>query len=127
MRHLRERAIPIAVAASLVAGCVAGHGNEIADQIRAAHSPIVEEVVLSPINPFEGKDYDDVTVYLVAGTTDAQVQALWCDVVVPARPERLGKGELWFDIGVTRWPEPGGLYAISGGRLVWARDLPGCP
>ena len=74
---------------------------------------------MSSIDPWEGKNCDDVSVYLVASTPDAEVQALWWDVVEPARPERLGTGRLLFWVGVMRWPEGG----ISGGRGIDPREI----
>jgi hypothetical protein len=117
------RKAAVTCAAALVAGCASGHGAEIADHVRAANSPIVEAVTVSPINPWGGKHSDDIYVYLSAKVTDAEVQALWCDVVVPARPERLGNGRVVFAIGVTRLASG----SLSGGRYVFAEELPACP
>jgi hypothetical protein len=56
--------------AAVVAGC-AGPGKGVAERIRAANSPIVREVYVSPANPFGGKQ-DEVQVFVVDGATQAE-------------------------------------------------------
>jgi hypothetical protein len=72
----------LALVGILAAGC-AGPAQGIADRIRAANSPIVREVHISPANPFGGKP-DEVKVYIDPKATEADALALWCDVMLPA-------------------------------------------
>lgn len=60
-----------------------GPAEGVADRIRAANSPIVEEVVLQGPNLFYGGE-SKVFVYLVPAATQEQALSLWCDVVLPA-------------------------------------------
>ena len=112
------------------AGCLPGPGTGLADQVRAANLSYVDEVQVSPKNPWGGKDYDDVVVYLLAGVTDAQVVELYCNVVTPAGAAQLRPGEFSMYKGVTWWPDKsaaptyGSARGISGGTKV---DLPACP
>jgi hypothetical protein len=73
----------VLVLVSLLAARCAGPAQGIADRIRAANSPIVREVQISPANPFGGKP-DEVKVYIYAEATEADALALWCDVMLPA-------------------------------------------
>jgi hypothetical protein len=83
-------------AALLATGC-SGPADSIAAAVYDAKLPYVHLVDVSPKNPFEGKDYEDVYIYLSADVTDEQVAHLWCDVVLPAGPDRLSPGSvhLW--------------------------------
>jgi hypothetical protein len=63
-------------------GC-AGPARGIADRIRAANSPIVREVYVSPANPFGGKG-DEIQVFVADNTREAQKLSLWCEVMLPA-------------------------------------------
>jgi hypothetical protein len=56
---------------------------DVANRVRDAHSPIVTEVVYHEPNPFEGAP-PAVWIYLGHDTTQKQVNAFWCDVVLPA-------------------------------------------
>lgn len=109
----------IGVLSLLVAGC-GGPGQGIADRIRAANSPIVREVFLSPANLLEGSG-DAVTVYLIDEASDAQAVDLWCNVVVPAGAEQLPKGRV--DL------YKGGDLQDGGGRSGVSLVLhdPSCP
>ena len=112
----------VAVVALVAAGCLPGPGQGIADRIRAADSPLVKEVVLSPASPWVGKDYEDVVLYLVDDVTDEAAFDLWCTVIVPAGADRLGpRGEVRMYKGITKWPGGG----ISGGISVLP-DAPTC-
>jgi hypothetical protein len=114
----------------LTAGCLPGPGQGLADHVRAADLPYVDEVQVSPKNPWGGKDYDDVFVYLLADVTDAQVIELYCNVVTPAGAAQLRPGEFSMYKGVTWSPDKsaaptyGSARGISGGTKV---DLPACP
>ena len=109
-----------AVGGLLAAGCTAGPGQGIADRIRAANSPIVREVALSPANFWQGSG-DAVYVYLTDVATDAEALDLWCTVVYPAGADQLPAGQ----VGLYRGGElqPGG--GRSGASLA-VRD-PVCP
>jgi hypothetical protein len=77
----RSQAVLSAVLASATlatAGCAEREAC-VADQIRAANSPIVREVVYRSSNILDPAEVD---VYVSLGTTNAQAQALWCDVIV---------------------------------------------
>ena len=107
----RRTAVFVAVAL-LTAG--AGHpGAGIAAKIRAANSPIVREIQLSPA-AFPESSTDAITVYLVDGATDAQALDLWCTVVVPAGVSQLPAGNVGLYKGGEVAPEGG----RSGARLV---------
>ena len=71
----------------LVAGCL-GPGEGIADRIRAANSPIVREVIVTPSNLFGAKG-DEIHIYVVPEATKAEALSLWCDVVLPAGAAQL--------------------------------------
>jgi hypothetical protein len=75
----------------LASGCLPGPGQGIVDRINAANSPIVNEVILLPANPFEGQG-DEVQVFILKDATDADALALWCDVIVPAGAAQLPAG-----------------------------------
>jgi hypothetical protein len=110
------------VVAAVAAGCLPGPGQDIADRIRAADSPIVKEVVLSPANPLVGKDYEEVILYLVDDVTDQAAFDLWCTVVVPAGVERLGpRGQVYMEKGVIKWPDG----SLLGGSEV-LHEKPTC-
>jgi hypothetical protein len=88
MSHRLGRSLPAGIIVSLlVAGCVTP-GQGIVDRIRAANSPIVREIVLTPPNPFGGKG-DEIHIYVVDEATEAEALALWCDVVLPAGAAQL--------------------------------------
>ena len=78
--------------ALLVSAC-SGPGAGITDRIRAANSPIIQEVDFSPSN-LAGHP-EEIFVFVISTATDAQVRDVWCNVVVPAGidqlpPERVG-------------------------------------
>jgi hypothetical protein len=120
----------ICVLGLLAAGCLPGPGPGLADQIRAANLPFVDEVILSPKNPWGGKDYESVGVYLLADVTEAQVIELYCTVVTPAGAAQLRSGEFYMYKGVTWGPDKsaaptyGSARSISGGAKV---EIPICP
>jgi len=113
---LAGAALAVALA---VAGC-AGPADSIAAAVRAAHLPFVDRVLVSPKNPFEGKDQEDLHVYLTDGVTDDEVRHLWCDVILPAGPDRLSPGGVHLSKGAR--PGPGG-----GEIGTTAVDVPACP
>jgi hypothetical protein len=114
MHLLRLRLNPAVVLAGLlIAGC-AGPALGIADRIRAANSPIVREVHISPANPFGGKP-DEVKVYVVDDATEADALALWCEIIVPAGAADMAPGT----IDVWRG-EPG-----TGQRILHDPSCPG--
>lgn len=102
-----------------IASCT-GPGQGIADRIRAANSPLVREVFLSPANPWEGSG-DAVYVYLKDEATDAQALDLWCNVVIPAGADELPPGRVQVLKGFELLPGGG----RSGGSQV-LHD-PTCP
>jgi hypothetical protein len=61
-------------------GCRSDPTKEVASRIRAEASPIVREVVYRDANFLDPAVVD---VYLRAGTSRAQADALWCDVIAP--------------------------------------------
>lgn len=60
-----------------------GPAYEAAPRIEAAHSPIVDRVIYLDPNPFEGAG-SSLHIFLKHDTTQEQVDAFWCDVVLPA-------------------------------------------
>jgi hypothetical protein len=95
MFRLSALVVVLGMSSTLLTGC-AGPGQSIADRIRAANSPIVREVVLSPANFWEGSG-DAVYVYLKEEATEAEALDLWCRVVLPAGAKDLPTGAvgLW--------------------------------
>jgi len=120
MSPLGSRLVATGVLAGLlVAGC-AGAGQGIADRIRAANSPIVKEVDLSPANFWQGSG-DAVYVYLTDAATNEEALDLWCTVVYPPAVDRLPPGQVVL--------YKGGEPQQGGGRLgvtLVLRD-PMCP
>lgn len=82
------------------------------DRIRAANSPIVREVELSPANGWEGGKYDAIDVYVNDEATDAQALDLWCNVVIPAGADQLPAGQVQVLKGGEKAPN-GGRYGPS--------------
>lgn len=81
MTRNHTRALVLGTVALLVSAC-AGPGGGITDRIRAANSPFIQEVHFSPSN-LAGHP-EEVIVYVKSDATDAQIQYVWCTVVVPA-------------------------------------------
>lgn len=73
----------IAAVTIVVRDAYYGPGIGIADRIRNAHSPVVSTVIYRDPNLWGGPA-GEVWVYLGHDTTQAEVDAFWCDVVVPA-------------------------------------------
>jgi hypothetical protein len=76
----------LGLTASLVAGCSfrpaeGGPSQAVADAIRASGSNLIDNVYYEPANIL---DPSVIRVYLKTGTTDAEADALWCAVVIPA-------------------------------------------
>ena len=94
--------------ALVVAGCTSGPGpgEAIAERIRAANSPIVREVEVSPANPWQGEGDDSIYVYLVEPATEAQALEFWCEVMIPAGVDQLPREQVWLLKGGE--PQPGG-------------------
>jgi len=111
-------AVLVVTLALLLTGCV-GPGQGVADAIRAAHSPIVQEVLFYPANAF-GR-HEEIEVYVVDGTTEAQALDLWCSVIVPAGAGKMVPGAV--HVGTKGKPGPGGSY-IGGYTLL---HDPVCP
>ncbi len=78
----------------LVAGCglLPGPGAGIVDRIRAANSPIVQDVILTPPTLFVNAG-EEIRVEVEPAATDAEVVELWCHVIVPAGATQLPKGD----------------------------------
>ena len=106
--------------AVVAVGCQAGPGESIAAAVEAAHLPYVDRVEVSPKNPFQGKDHEDVFVYLAASATDDEVRHVWCDVILPAGPDSLGGGRVVMYLGTVTYSN--GVQ--SGGERL---DIPTCP
>jgi hypothetical protein len=70
----------------------------IVDRIRAADSPIVQEVVLHPRNFWAGRD-DTVYVYVDDEASVVEVLDLWCNVMLPAGAQQLGR-----NVGILKNP-----------------------
>ena len=93
-----SRRIRVLVVATFVLGIVVGTlvlranylgpGVGVADRVRAADSPLVTEVQYLDPNWFTGKP-GEVRIYLEHDATQAEVNAFWCDVVVPAGGEAM--------------------------------------
>jgi hypothetical protein len=81
----------LVVLACFATGCLPTRGQAIADRIRAANSPIVRQVDLSPANPLLGRG-DEVFVFITDAATDAEALDLWCLVVLPAGARELRAG-----------------------------------
>ena len=109
----------VAAVALAVAGCGPGPGESIAAAVRAAQLPYVDRVEVSLKNPFEGKDYEDVTVYLTDSATDDEVRQVWCEAILPARPDSLGQGQVRMYRGTVTYPNG----AQSGRERL---DIPAC-
>jgi hypothetical protein len=75
--------VVLVVGVIVVRNAYFGPGPGIADRVRDAHSPLVTEVLYRDPNPFEGAS-GEVWIYLGHDTTQAEVNAFWCDVIVPA-------------------------------------------
>jgi hypothetical protein len=105
----------------LMAVACAGPGQGIADRIRAANSPIVREVSLSPVSFWQGNTTDLIIVYLIDEASDAQALDFWCDVVIPAGAEQLPPGKV--DL------RKGGERSTGGSRTGSEKvlDNPTCP
>jgi len=114
---LAGAALAIALA---IAGCGPGPGESIAAAVRAADLPFVDRVEVSPKNPFEGKDFEDVDVYLSDSATSNDVRQVWCEVILPAGPDGLGQGQVRMYRGTVTHPNG----AQSGRERL---DIPACP
>jgi hypothetical protein len=107
-------ALVVAVgAAGLASGwSILGPGPGVADRIKAARDPLMVEVEYRRPNPFEGAP-GEVWITLAHDATRDQVDAFWCDVVVPA-----GGAEMYRDGRLRLWQadqqayEPG-IFAPS--------------
>jgi hypothetical protein len=109
--------------AALSVACGPAPGQGIVDRIRAADAPIVQEVILSPVNFWGGKDYEDIYLYLVSDVTDQEAFDLWCDVIIPAGADRLGpEGHVYLEKGVVKYANG----SQSGGiRVLWNEPICG--
>ena len=97
MKRLSKLLAVIGLVTVTAAGCL-GPGQGIADRIRAADSPLIQEVKLTPPNPLGGNG-EHLYIYVVPETTQAQALALWCDVVLPA-----GAGQL-AEVRLLKYPD----------------------
>jgi hypothetical protein len=91
-----RRLLGLSLVAAVAAAC-SPSGGEIAQRIRDARSPLIESVNYRPQNILDPQERIDVL--LKPGTTEAQADALWCEIVVPAD----GNGipvVLWADSGI---------------------------
>jgi hypothetical protein len=115
------RAIPIAgVVALALLGCGIGDqgaydqrgGPAIAEHIRRASSPIVQEVAY---NPGDYMDAATIDIILRPGVGADEARAFICDVAVPA----MASGEPPDSLGIAAWD-------ATSTRIV-ASDLDACP
>ena len=58
-------------------------GQAVANRIEASGSSLIASVRFVRSNPFEGSP-DEIYVELIPGTTVAQAEAFWCEIVIPA-------------------------------------------
>jgi hypothetical protein len=81
--------------------CAPAEVDQLANGIRAADSPIVREVTVRSANVL---DPARIYVRLVAGTTEAQADELWCDVIASAGDSGLAYQTVavWNDAGTER-------------------------
>jgi hypothetical protein len=114
----------LACASLAAAGCAEREAG-VADRIRAVNSPIVRRVFYQSSNILDPAEVD---VYVGAGTTQAQAQRLWCDVIVPAGGDAtfvaLWRGVGWFSVNVdptcpvpSPWASPDGPSLPGSGRI----------
>lgn len=89
-----RRLLALSLVAAVAAAC-SPSGEEIAQRIRDAHSPLIESVNYRPQNILDPQEID---VLLKPGTTEAQADALWCEIVVPAGGDI--PVVLWADSGI---------------------------
>jgi hypothetical protein len=83
-----------------------GPGPGVADRIAAAHAPIVVSVEYRDPNPFQGA-LGQVWIALVGDATRDQVNAFWCNVVVPS-----GGAEMYRAQDLYLWPAPGTAHEV---------------
>jgi hypothetical protein len=81
----------------VAAGCAPAPEEAIAAKIEAANSPLVREVDYQPANMLDPAEID---VWLRSDATEAQANAFWCDVVLPAGGQ-LQDVALWDSTGAT--------------------------
>jgi hypothetical protein len=106
-----------------IAGC-ADQGEAVAAEIRAANSPYVVRVDVSPANPvFGGKDWEDVFVYLTGDVTDGQALDLWCSVILPSGGGRLGDVRVQLRKNAVLDANDGRAF----GEPVFGSETPACP
>jgi hypothetical protein len=94
-----------------------GPGPGVADRIAAAHDPLVVGVGYG--NPFQGK-LGTVGITLKSDATRDQVNAFWCDVVVPA-----GGAPMYRDGWLGMGPET--YSAAPWGQFLPALECPPTP
>ena len=109
----------VSVAALVVAGCAGSHGGydqrggpEIANQIRLAASPIVEEVAY---NPGDYVDAATIDIVLQPGATPSEARAFICSVALPL----IATGDPPDSLGIAAWD--------AGSTRIVASDLDPCP
>src|SRR4051812_23382290 len=105
MKMCARQFATLGVVAVFVCACASALGQGIADRIRAAKSPIVRDVVVSPANFWQGSG-DAVYIYLVDAATDQDALDLWCGVVYPPGSVTLPPGHVVMYKGGE--PQPGG-------------------
>ena len=87
-----RRLLALSLVADVAAAC-SPSGEEIAQRIRDAHSPLIANLIYRPQNFLDPAEID---IFLEPGTEEAQADALWCEVVVPSGGDR-GWVVLWTD------------------------------
>ena len=102
-------AATVALSVSL-AGCSGSRPVvALADRVRSANSPIVDEIVLNESNPIsqavEG-DFDWLDINLRDDATDAQILEFWCEVIVPGGGPSMNEHTLVIFVGTGIMPRP---------------------
>jgi hypothetical protein len=94
MTSLIRSGVLLLLVTAVVGGCQSDPAAAVATRIRAAGSPVVRDVVLRSANYLDPAGVD---VWLRAGATEAEADALWCDVIEPTGGSNLVA--VWNDMG----------------------------
>jgi hypothetical protein len=125
--------VMVGVVGLLAAGCYAHPGAPVAERIRAANLPYIDEIDYYPdgFMRVDSPPGDSISIYFFADVTEAEVQDLYCNVVTPAAAAELGQYGLFMHKGGTWFPEKspgepdGTRHGLAGGEEVAAPACPG--